>query len=229
MAEIGNKFYLEGFRHRDTGCLYFSAAAQSAEAAEPSAAHVGVDAECQAHYTRADAIQTLAESETQTPAPGAPAHAGRVLLATGAAQHISVAIRCSKQPSRSRHTCIYHHKDDCDIFLAAATHVPAAAARAVTLIQAQARGWLVRKHISEGVSGLRNHLSEEQEHGKNATAAATNDEEQRRDLQRQLHPKTAADFAILHEKVRHWMAQVTRRVLVQCYGRMSIVRSAQHA
>ena len=86
MAEIGNNFCLEGFRHRDTGCLYFSAAAQSAEAAEPSAAHVGVDAECQAHYTRADGIQTLVEIETQTPAPGAPAHAGRVLRATGAAQ-----------------------------------------------------------------------------------------------------------------------------------------------
>lgn len=86
MAEKGDEICLEGFRHRDTGCLYFSAAAQSAEAAEPSAARVGVDAECQAHYTRADAIQTLAESETQTPAPGAPAHAGRVLRATGAAQ-----------------------------------------------------------------------------------------------------------------------------------------------
>jgi hypothetical protein len=90
MAEKGEKIYLEGFRHRDTGCLYFSAAAQSAEAAEPSAAHVGVDAECQAHYTRADGIQTLVEIETQTPAPGAPAHAGRVLRATGAAQRAHI-------------------------------------------------------------------------------------------------------------------------------------------
>lgn len=65
----------------------------------------------------------------------------------------------------------------------------------------------MRKHISEGFSGLRHHISEGLEYGKDAAAA--NDEQQRQDLQRQLHPRPAADFAILHEKVRQWMAQVT--------------------
>ena len=120
-----------------------------------------------------------------------------------------------------------HREDDCDILLAAATHVSAAAAHAITLIQAQARGWLVRKHIS-GVSGLRDHLSEEQKHGKDAAAA--NDEEQRRDLQRQLHPKTAADFAILHEKVRQWMAQVTLLALrARLHVPVDSQMPAQHA
>lgn len=74
---------VEGFRHRSTGCLYFSAAAQAAEAAGPTALAMGVDADCQAHYTRAEAAQT-AEIDTQTPAPGTPAHAGRILTVTGA-------------------------------------------------------------------------------------------------------------------------------------------------
>lgn len=78
---------VEGFRHRHTGCLYFSAAAQAAEAAEGDGSpgpSLGVDADCQAHYTRADAVQTNVGAETQTPAPGAPPHGGRVITALGA-------------------------------------------------------------------------------------------------------------------------------------------------
>ena len=121
--------------------------------------------------------------------------------------YLLLSVAANNQADLATCASSYSNVDKCDILLAAATHVPAAAAHAVTLIQAQARGWLVRKHISEGVSGLRHHISEGLEYGKDAAAA--NDEQQRRDLQRQLHPRTAADFAILHEKVRQWMAQVT--------------------
>lgn len=84
--------------------------------------------------------------------------------------------------------------------------LPPAAAHAVTLIQAQARGWLVRKHISQHGRGLQPPSTKVADQQQAAAAAA---EAQQRDLQRQLHPKTAADFAFLREKVRQWMAQVT--------------------
>lgn len=169
---------VEGFRHRRTGCLYFSAAAQAAEAAEGDCSpgpSLGVDADCQAHYTRSDAVQTNAEADTQTPTPGAPPHGGRVITASAAAAGLSPA-----------------------------------AAHAATLIQAKARGWLVRRHMAQQGSTATQEAGRLSADEQEAAAAAA--EAQQRELQRQLHPKTAADFAFLRDKVRRWMAQETAAV-----------------
>lgn len=82
--------------------------------------------------------------------------------------------------------------------------------RATMVVQRWTRGWMGRKRASY----LRQKKMEreaflmEQER----KAAAEAEEHRRREIERRMHPRTAADFEILYNELEAWRLQETRKI-----------------
>ncbi|KAK9828672.1 hypothetical protein WJX72_001452 [[Myrmecia] bisecta] len=82
--------------------------------------------------------------------------------------------------------------------------------QAAVTIQCWTRGWLARKRASvlQAAKAERDTFDSTQEAGRQTEA----EQHRRREIERRMHPRTLADFELLHSELQAWRLQEARRI-----------------